>query len=54
MDKIKDYSAKYRFQWWWYSGGGQQTVENAVGTIMLFGGFFVMWCFAYLMDPPGM
>lgn len=54
MDKIKDYSTKYRFQWWWYSGGGKEAVENATMTVLLFVGAYVAWCFAYIMDPPGM
>lgn len=51
MAKIKDYSTKYKFQWWYYSNGGKELVENAVGTIMLFGGGYVMWFMAYLLEP---
>jgi|APGre2960657404_1045060.scaffolds.fasta_scaffold120642_2 hypothetical protein len=54
MDKIKDYSMKYRFQWWWYSDGGKELVENTTMTIVGIVGAFAWWCFAYLMDPPGM
>lgn len=54
MTKIKDYSAKYKFQWWWYSGGGKELVENVTGTIMIFAWFYFMWFVAYLLDPPGM
>ena len=50
MTKIKDYSAKYRFQWWWYSGGGKEAVENATMTALLFVGAYAAWCFAYLME----
>jgi hypothetical protein len=51
MDKIKDYSTKYRFQWWWYSDGGKELVENATGTAMIFGWMYYMWFLAYLMEP---
>ena len=50
MTKIKDYSTKYKFQWWWYSRGGREMVENATGTLMLFGGFYMMWLLAYLLE----
>ena len=51
MDKIKDYSTKYRFQWWWYSDGGKELVENATGTAMIFGWMYYMWFLAYLLEP---
>lgn len=51
MDKIKDYSTKYRFQWWWYSNGGQELVENVTATAMIFVGAYAAWWFAYLMEP---
>lgn len=51
MTKIKDYSTKYRFQWWWYSHGGKETVENAVGAVLIFGLFYEMWFLAYLLEP---
>ena len=50
MTKIKDYSTKYRFQWWWYSDGGKELVENATGTLMIFGWMYYMWFLAYLLE----
>jgi hypothetical protein len=51
QQKIKDYSAKYRFQWWWYSHGGKETVENAFGAVTIFFGAYVAWWLAYLLEP---
>ena len=53
QQKIKDYSAKYRFQWWWYSEGGKELVENAFGAAALFVGVYVAWWLAYLLEPEG-
>ena len=51
MAKIKDYSMKYKFQWWYYSHGGKELVDNASMTLMLFGGGYMMWLMAYLLEP---
>lgn len=48
--EIAYYKAKYRFQWWWYDGGGGKTVENIFGTAIIFGGGYVAWWLAYLLE----
>ena len=42
---------KYKFQWWYYSHGGKELVDNASMTLMLFGGGYMMWLMAYLLEP---
>lgn len=51
MAKVKDYSTKYKLQWWWYSGGGKELVDNVTVWAMLFGGGYMMWFMAYLLEP---
>ena len=50
QQKIKSYKRRYQFQRWWYDGGGGKTVENIFGTAIIFGGGYVAWWLAYLLE----